>query len=559
MQPSIYGLQVDYITRNGHFMVLSAKEGLKREELSAFQLTMLLNNKIPKLLDLQVEELDQSVKLFYNISGKRKLNYVLRAEMISIKQMFELLYSIVEVLLESGNYMLQDGYYVLKEEYIYCGDHLTDLYLTYLPKQTLIDKHAIQVDLQHLLSRLVHKVTELQGSGYQEVMSYLMDDTFNLPTLKGILLKHMTQLGGEKKGKTIKSGQPTSSPEWNPEYLYSPGADPYGGGEAERIPVRQAVIYPDSTKYANTGEEMGDAVPSLKMKKEIGTSPAPDPLSLFHSFSLDESHSSVQAASPDEPVMKKRRLPAFLIGALSLCLIWRLYLEHSTESWLLICSGLTLLLGDLVYIVLFLWKTADKSKELAVSSVPGLSGSGVSEPVPVLDARLPVFPVNEATAASEAANTRLQARLNASVEPAHTATKSQEGSSYYHLIENRTTLLNEREATVLLKPASVSSASAFPYLLYKEQGTENKVILHKDIFVVGRGGQEVDFEHDEVGVSRMHMEIVREDGCFHVKDLGSRNGTYVNGELLVPYQMYSLKEGDIVKLITTEFQFKMGS
>jgi len=196
MQTSLYGFEINYVSRNGHFMVFSNADVLEREKLSEFQIKMLLSNAIPRLLELQVEELDGNLKLFYNITGKRKLSYLLRAGSMTIQQMFELLYGIADVLSASGNYMLQENRYVLLEEYIYCGEHLTDLYLTYVPRETNMENNTVAADLLQLLSRLVHKVSELQGSGYQELTSCLMEDSFNLPTLKALLRKHISQLGG---------------------------------------------------------------------------------------------------------------------------------------------------------------------------------------------------------------------------------------------------------------------------------------------------------------------------------------------------------------------------
>jgi len=61
VRSQLYSLQVDFVTRGGHFMVLSANGGLQREQLSEFQVNMLLANKIPQLLELQVEELDHKL------------------------------------------------------------------------------------------------------------------------------------------------------------------------------------------------------------------------------------------------------------------------------------------------------------------------------------------------------------------------------------------------------------------------------------------------------------------------------------------------------------------
>ena len=50
------------------------------------------------------------------------------------------------------------------------------------------------------------------------------------------------------------------------------------------------------------------------------------------------------------------------------------------------------------------------------------------------------------------------------------------------------------------------------------------------------------------GVSRLHAVVKREDTRVAVMDLGSSNGTYVNGRRLNPHTEEALSHGDIVAL-----------
>lgn len=57
------------------------------------------------------------------------------------------------------------------------------------------------------------------------------------------------------------------------------------------------------------------------------------------------------------------------------------------------------------------------------------------------------------------------------------------------------------------------------------------------------------------GVSRRHCALLRRDGRLHVVDLGSSNGTSLNGERLEPHRPYSLADGD--KLILGSMHFSV--
>jgi hypothetical protein len=50
------------------------------------------------------------------------------------------------------------------------------------------------------------------------------------------------------------------------------------------------------------------------------------------------------------------------------------------------------------------------------------------------------------------------------------------------------------------------------------------------------------------GVSRRHARILKRGGTVMVEDLGSINGTFVNGRRLAPYQAEALHDGDQLQL-----------
>ncbi len=62
---------------------------------------------------------------------------------------------------------------------------------------------------------------------------------------------------------------------------------------------------------------------------------------------------------------------------------------------------------------------------------------------------------------------------------------------------------------------------------------------------------EIDLTEDgglEKGVSRRHARILKREGTVVVEDLGSINGTFINGKRLAPYLPEVLSDGDSLQL-----------
>lgn len=70
--------------------------------------------------------------------------------------------------------------------------------------------------------------------------------------------------------------------------------------------------------------------------------------------------------------------------------------------------------------------------------------------------------------------------------------------------------------------------------------------------VVGRGA-DADFVLEDTNASRRHCRILIDGDGYAVEDLGSRNGTFVNGTRV---QRQSIGDGDVIRIGGTEFVFR---
>ena len=83
-------------------------------------------------------------------------------------------------------------------------------------------------------------------------------------------------------------------------------------------------------------------------------------------------------------------------------------------------------------------------------------------------------------------------------------------------------------------------------IIYEGELKGQRWIIDQPEFTIGRGS-DCDIVLPERQVSRYHVRIERENGGYLLRDLGSKNGTCVNGEEVCE-RPYYLKDGDEIQI-----------
>lgn len=79
------------------------------------------------------------------------------------------------------------------------------------------------------------------------------------------------------------------------------------------------------------------------------------------------------------------------------------------------------------------------------------------------------------------------------------------------------------------------------------KNTDREITLKQEKVLIGRFFS-CDILLNNSNVSRIHAEITRHDGGWFIRDLESRNGTWLNGNRLIPWEEYLLKDNDYISL-----------
>ena len=126
------------------------------------------------------------------------------------------------------------------------------------------------------------------------------------------------------------------------------------------------------------------------------------------------------------------------------------------------------------------------------------------------------------------------------------------------------TVLNTEDTVVLSSytgdddiPTTVlndSGMMAKAYLFYANR--DDEIALPEKTCILGKG-KNADIRVDNTAVSREHISIEYTGGCWFATDLGTTNGTYIDGQKLRANQKYELADGMQLRLADEEFVFRI--
>jgi pSer/pThr/pTyr-binding forkhead associated (FHA) protein len=97
-------------------------------------------------------------------------------------------------------------------------------------------------------------------------------------------------------------------------------------------------------------------------------------------------------------------------------------------------------------------------------------------------------------------------------------------------------------------PPQMGAAGPTLFLLYNGQ----RYPVTKDQFIIGRGSKTSDLAIKDGNISRKHAAVIRRNGTFYIKDLGSTNGIDYKGMRI---DNKRIDEGDIFHICDYELRF----
>ncbi|MHA6485426.1 DUF6382 domain-containing protein [Paenibacillus sp. strain BS8-2] len=519
--------RIDFINGRGHEMTLDKDGGIRRSDLDELEINMLRSQRIPCLLPLEWDELDGNVTFRYALGGKKMLLHRLQQETFTMEQFYGLLLRVVSALIECREYMLRPEGCLLGDSFLFVGDNLEDLLMVYVPLKSRQEESINGDDLLALVARWTAYVDGIDGDGLRNVLQLFSNNRWPLAELRKMLLETI----GRRYIKPAAKGDEVGPAIDNLEEAAAFGSIEYTRG-------RQSELELHARRLPQSSNESRFNTHNSELER----------------ISLEEDDAST---SNIRRVVSRRWMVGLGLVLGSAC-IWRfIYLSEPTSQSMLISAGLSLLL--IVGAVLLWGKGASMLIAPPQSEQDELASADSFElqsgPLLPMKQRWQMLSGYREPESAQRSGGHTTSSMGSYALPPQV--EGENGGDFPYSTTPRAVL----EPTTILGSAAEGPVNGVEKTTLRREwnGAAEEIPLLSDVFQIGRVLAGNGYEEKADGVSRMHLEILKEQGCHVAKDLGSRNGSLLNGTLMIPYKSYPLAAGDMIQLAGSKgpsFRFK---
>lgn len=567
----LLGLCTDFDRNGGTYMILRGQDKLLSEQINQVQRVMLASVKIPNHLKLDIREIDFEVSLYYEITGKRMLSQCLKSDKLVMTEFYGLLLQIATVLDDCKQFMLTPDNYILHEDYIFVEESLHSgmLYLTYVPFMENVIQEPIGQVIVNLITKMITSVSEMKGTGIQQIIRFCCDDLFSITEFKRRLVMLLASNQSEVPPQaTLSRVQPKVNIK---EYLSSP----IHSEISFEIPF---------ASHQETPKSFGDRVNQQDSQWDFD-------IQNRHASDRDGVAEGIDGIDDNYNSDINKSKSTYILLAITLidALCWKfLYFDRPSSLTMYVCLGLTL---TLVAIFVFVrsgkmlcfklggrdvsqnWRWRDSEDGILEDRVEDSFGDSSLPPKRHEHSIHPMYSSGNAqllkSMQSPGVDHSIMARSYTASASSIQEKRSVEGGfpiQEMPLVESIQQMqpVQPMQTVVLGKlPPTVQESVTVPsYSLERHQGSRERaeiIPLPIGSFVIGRSEDIVQYVERATGISRAHVELmITKDGCT-IKDLGSINGTKLMEEELAPYKEYPISVGDTFTLAEQSYTLCVNS
>ncbi|MGL5150380.1 MAG: DUF6382 domain-containing protein [Clostridium sp.] len=135
--------------------------------------------------------------------------------------------------------------------------------------------------------------------------------------------------------------------------------------------------------------------------------------------------------------------------------------------------------------------------------------------------------------------------------------KKKKKNFFASLIKEKSVVIKEDVETInQVQIDRATNSIGILSLVIKDGYGVNSVPLENESYLIGRLEGAVDITIKNSSVGRIHGRIEREEYYYYFIDLESKNGSYVNGDRIIPNKRYRLENGDQIRIANVTMQIK---
>lgn len=553
-----------------------------------YQMEMLTSNEISHILPVSKRLLNGEILVYYNITSRVPLSQVLGRRKLKREEFIRVVKAAVSAARDAGEYQLPMEGFVMETDYIYVNPSNCEPYFVYLPVVGNTGKGIKNLILELIMQGKI----EMSGDNFvQALLETVNSEPLSLDALEACVDRY-----AENKTRHLGS-QPISTPgpasvSIEKQYageISKPNLPPQPAFiPASKAEMPEPDLKPQSPKPAPPAEEESAAAaenrrkpPVRRGEKETRKEPhGPVGKEKAAPEETADAEENVDGFDP-EKAKKKFLLPqAVVMVAIAAAVSFGFFTD---ETGAIVLNNILAVVIVVAVAEIILYREAyvngrqpKKGKGNKKAAKPSASAKKdvtvpqkvpEQKPVPTGARRAPA-PQRETKPVSR--NLPEKVLENAQPQPAPASPQPvqmpqprpipmpqeqyQQPQANNPYPDNNDTELGA-ETELYDENAGMSA-----YLEYYENGTVTRVPLDKPSVLIGRLRGQVDFVISNPRVGKIHAEFIAQNGQFFVKDINSKNGTYINsGERISSNIPYPLHDNDRVRLADSEFTLRCSS
>ncbi|MCG8499713.1 MAG: FHA domain-containing protein [Firmicutes bacterium] len=515
---------------NAASMSYMVVETVTDQPILNYQIEMIEENNLRNVLPVNIRQKNGINYLYYNITSKMTLTQFLKRKQLKKEELIDLLSSVCKTLLDCKNYFLSDNQFVIENDFIYINPANLEVFLAYLPVafQGNADEEYKEFVID-LITRTADIEESVNDHYLQKLLISLKAETFHLAAFQSMLEQLKNHAGG-------RSGIADNSDK-----------------EASPIDHKKEMSSTFSTPVISSQPE------ALRQSKKADADAAkPEPKAPLGVHIPPASNTSAGKKSSKQPTVGQTKKTGYKTGTIITAVVSQIVLAAAFIG--AVASGAADSLGNdpvsvyggfgmiLLALDFLLLKhllhpknkieKVMKTKETAhgANKIPKIkmTTKEIRNIPDVPQANDNIVQVESTTHSPGSQGHPLQERAHAEAAE-HTDILSPSGT-------DETTILGQE-------------AKQPPYLQGIKNGVMEQIPITKSSFIVGRLKEQVDYVSQKGTVGKVHAEIICRDGRYLLKDLNSRNGTYLNSVRIDSNKEYDITHNDKITFANDEYLF----